>query len=182
MVKIIKGKKAAFLDRDGVINRSLVKNGKPFAPLDTSEFEIMHEAKETIWKLKEANFLVVVVTNQPDLSTGRLNAKTLKKMHEYLTNECEIDLIKICPHLDKDNCNCRKPKPGLLFDAAKEMNINLKKSFIVGDRWRDISAGQQAGCGECFFIDYNYNEKKPSGNFISLDSFKEVIYKLDNLN
>jgi D-glycero-D-manno-heptose 1,7-bisphosphate phosphatase len=171
-------KKAVFLDRDGVINKALIINGKPYAPSNFLEFEVLPGLKENLQNLKIFGYQIIVVTNQPDISTGKLKLEHLEKMHEYLINQYPIDLIKYCPHLEKDNCSCRKPNPGMFFNAAKELKLDLSKSFIIGDRWRDITAGQNAGCRECYFIDYNYSEIKPKGKFTVVDSLKECVYKI----
>lgn len=141
-----------FLDRDGVINRSLVRDGKPFAPVKLDDLEILPGVADALLRLREAGFLNVVVTNQPDIATGKQTSDTLKEMHDHLMATLALDSIRVCPHVDADNCACRKPKAGLLIDAARELGIELGASFMVGDRWRDVAAGQIAGC-KCLFVD-----------------------------
>ena len=153
-------RKAAFLDRDGVINKSFIKNGFPFAPLLFSQLEILSGVKESIIKLQKLNFVCLVVTNQPDVSRGKIDKKYVIIMNNYLKEEVKLDDIFVCYHDDNDNCKCRKPKPGLILEASKKWNINLKKSYMIGDRWKDIEAGRNAGC-KTIFIDYNYKEPKP---------------------
>lgn len=164
---------ALFLDRDGVINRSIVRAGKPFAPLRLGELEIIPGVAEALLRMRECGFLNVVVTNQPDIATGRQHLEILGEMHSHLMSELAIDAVKVCMHVDADRCACRKPKPGLLRDAARELSIDLSSSYMVGDRWRDIAAGQQAGC-KCFFIDYDYDEKRPDQPYIAVRSLAEV--------
>ena len=153
------GKPSVFLDRDGVIVKAHIKNNKPFAVNNIDDFEILPGVKEAIQSLKELDFLVVVVTNQPDISKGLINVNTLNKMHEILMSELAIDDIKFCPHISENNCSCRKPKPGMLLEASSEHLIDLNNSYMIGDRISDIEAGNNAGC-KCIFIDYNYSETK----------------------
>ncbi|MBS0338847.1 MAG: HAD family hydrolase [Proteobacteria bacterium] len=163
-------RKAVFLDRDGVINRSLVRGGKPYAPVRLEEFEILPGVQEALLRLRAAGFLNVVVTNQPDLATGKQAPEVLAAMHSRLMSELAIDAIRVCPHVESDNCACRKPRPGLLLEAARELGIDLASSYMVGDRWRDIAAGQLAGCRESYFIDYEYAEKRPEKPYVAVKS------------
>jgi D-glycero-D-manno-heptose 1,7-bisphosphate phosphatase len=166
-------RRAIFLDRDGVINRSIVKDGKPYAPLTMEEFEIIPGVADALDRLRGAGFLNVVVTNQPDIASGKQRPETLEAMHSLLRKRLAIDGIKVCPHVEADACQCRKPKPGLLLEAAHELDIDLGLSHMVGDRWRDIAAGQQAGC-QCYFIDYGYKEKLPNKPYVAVESLLSV--------
>jgi len=165
--------KAVFIDRDGVINQSNVVNRKPFAPTHLNDFFILPGVREALQKFKEAHYKTVIVTNQPDLSTGKQTLYSLNQIHSYLKTQCDIDLIKVCGHINEDQCSCRKPKPGLILDASIELDIDLTQSYMIGDRWSDIMAGQKAGCKNSFYIDYEYNEKKPSGIFTVVKSLKD---------
>ncbi len=149
--------KAVFLDRDGVINKAIVKNKNPYPPQSLQEFFIVEDAHELLTGLKEAGFLLVVVTNQPDVARGQQKRSVVEKMNKLLAEKLPIDDIYVCWEGWDGMCNCRKPKPGLLVDAAKKHRINMEKSFIIGDRWRDISAGKAASC-RTVFIDYEYDE------------------------
>lgn len=153
-------------------------DGKPYAPTCLEDFKILPGVKESLKRFKEAGFKTIVVTNQPDLSTGKQTAKSLEEIHAYLTGQCSIDLIKVCGHTNEAQCDCRKPNPGMILEAAKELEINLAESFMVGDRWRDVEAGQKAGCKENFFIDYGYYEKRPSGSFIVVSSLQECAKRI----
>ena len=155
-------RRAVFLDRDGVINRSIVRGGRPFAPVRLEELEVLPGVAEALLRLRKAGFLNIVVTNQPDIATGKQSLATLEAMHLRLSTELAIDGIRVCPHVDADNCACRKPKAGLLLAAARELGIGLTASCMVGDRWRDIEAGQNAGC-KTVWIKTDYAEQKPSG-------------------
>jgi len=168
-------RRAVFLDRDGVINRSLVRDGKPYAPMHVSEFELLPGVPAALSRLRQHGFLNIVITNQPDVATGKQRREDLDALHERLKTKLAIDAIKTCCHLDVDDCACRKPKPGLLLEAAREFNIDLGASFMVGDRWRDIAAGHRAGCKICFFIDYGYAEKGPEPPFTVVKSLENSV-------
>jgi D-glycero-D-manno-heptose 1,7-bisphosphate phosphatase len=137
--------RAVFLDRDGVLNKNFVRDGVPHPPKNLLEFEMLPNVPEAVTHLKDAGFLLVVVTNQPDVARGTQSISVIHEMHEALRREINVDEIYICIH-DGDGCVCRKPKPGMLLSAAKTHNIDLKNSFMVGDRWKDIVAGSTAGC------------------------------------
>jgi len=139
-----------------------------------AEFEVLPGVAQALLKLSQAGFVNLVVTNQPDLSTGRQSPDVLDEMHARLRRELAIDGIKVCPHVDDDACACRKPKPGMLLDAAAEWNIDLASSWMVGDRWRDIAAGQAAG-SRCCFIEYGYEEKRPEPPYIQVGSLSEAV-------
>ncbi len=153
-------KKAIFLDRDGVINRAIVRDGKPYPPSNLTNLEILPGVKTAMNSLKEAGWLLIVVTNQPDVARKTTSIAEVESMNKYLQDELPICEFRVCYHDSNDNCNCRKPLPGLLMDAAKKYNIDLASSYMVGDRWRDIDAGVSAGC-KTIFIDYDYAEKRP---------------------
>lgn len=167
-------RRAVFLDRDGVINRTLIRGGRPFAPVSPEEFEILPGVAAALLDLRAAGFLNIVVTNQPDIATGKQRPEVLEAMHAGLMAELAIDSVKVCPHVDADDCACRKPRPGLLLDAARELGIDLTASHMVGDRWRDVVAGQIAGC-KCFFIDYSYDEKRPEKPYVAVKSLPEAV-------
>jgi D-glycero-D-manno-heptose 1,7-bisphosphate phosphatase len=152
--------RAVFLDRDGVINRAIVRDGKPYPPASLVELEILPGVHEALKKLHDSNYLLVVVTNQPDVARGTAIREDVELINAYLLSQLPIDVFKTCYHDREDKCGCRKPLPGAFFEAAKEHNIVLSQSFMVGDRWRDTEAGARAGC-KTIFIDYGYAEKKP---------------------
>ena len=167
-------RRAVFLDRDGVIKRSMVRAGRPYAPTRIEEFEILPGVADCLLKLRDAGFVNIVVTNQPDLATGKQSRVVLEAMHERLRTELAIDAIRICGHTDADRCACRKPLPGMILDAAGEWEIDLAQSWMVGDRWRDIAAGQAAGC-RCCFIDYGYDEKCPEPPYSTVQSLDQAV-------
>jgi D-sedoheptulose 7-phosphate isomerase len=154
-------RRAVFLDRDGVINRTFVRDGKPFPPTTLQELEVLPGVPEALHELKQHGYKLLVVTNQPDVARGKQSRQTIDAMHQALSARLPLDDILVCYHTDKDKCDCRKPMPGMLLEAAKKHNIDLAASFMVGDRWRDIEAGYNAGC-KTILIDYGYSERSPA--------------------
>lgn len=148
---------AVFLDRDGVINVNEVRKGKPYAPTRLEDFKLLPGVEEAVRRLKAAGFLIVVATNQPDVTNGITTQATLDAMHDLMRKKLPIDDIKICYHTDADACDCRKPKPGMLLSAARDHDIDLAASYMVGDRWRDVAAGRAAGCATVL-VEYDYDE------------------------
>ena len=139
-------KRAVFLDRDGVLNHAVIKNGLPYSPLSIEELTIPSDAKAALHQLKSAGYLLIGATNQPDVARGKTTQSLVEAMHTKLMQALPLDAIYACYHDDVDACSCRKPLPGLLFQAAGAFRIDLKQSFMIGDRWKDIEAGQRAGC------------------------------------
>ena len=162
-----------FLDRDGVINKGVIIDGKSYPPQTIEDYELLPGVKEGICSLHEAEFKVFVATNQPDVETGKQKIEVVEQMHDYLLSTLPIDEIFVCYHTDSAQCSCRKPKPGMLLEAAEKYGIDLKKSFMVGDRWRDVEAGQAVGC-HAFFIDYGYNEKLPKKPYRTVKNLLEA--------
>ncbi|MBT8587058.1 HAD family hydrolase [Polynucleobacter paneuropaeus] len=172
-------RRAVFLDRDGVINRAIVRDGKPYPPASLVDLEILPGVHEALQKLHDANYLLVVVTNQPDVARGTTKREDIELMNTFLASQLPIDDFKTCYHDSRDKCSCRKPLPGALLEAAQEYDIDLSKSFMIGDRWRDVEAGASAGC-KTFFINYRYAEKTPDApDFIvsSLLEAKKIILR-----
>jgi D-glycero-D-manno-heptose 1,7-bisphosphate phosphatase len=170
-------KRAVFLDRDGVINRAIVRDGRPFSPVSLEEFEFLPDVVAAVGRLKSAGYHLVVVTNQPDVATGKQQQAVVIAMHERIRAELGIADIKVCYHVDADNCQCRKPRPGMLLEAATDWSLDLSQSFVIGDRWRDIAAGQAAGC-KTILIDYEYDEplaEKPDAIVKSLAEASDLI-------
>jgi D-glycero-D-manno-heptose 1,7-bisphosphate phosphatase len=152
---------AVFLDRDGVINRTVVRDGKPSPPSGVKELELLPEVASALLDLKAHGFALFVITNQPDVARGILSRESVEGIHQMLSSTLTLDDIFVCYHDDADHCACRKPKPGLLLEAQRKHKIDLSCSFVVGDRWRDIDAGHNAGC-KAVLIDYGYEERKPA--------------------
>ncbi|MCX5724119.1 MAG: HAD family hydrolase [Nitrospirae bacterium] len=149
--------RAVFLDRDGVINRAVVREGKPYPPATLAEFEILPGVLDALRELDEAGFLLIVVTNQPDVARGLQSREVVEAMHQRLRNELPLDDIKVCYEVESPTSLCYKPKPGMLLEASQERGINLARSYMVGDRWRDVGCGRAAGCFTVF-IDRGYAE------------------------
>jgi len=166
-------RRAVFLDRDGVINRAVVRGGKPYPPVSLPDLEILPGVPEALARLRAAGFLNVIVTNQPDVATGRQRREVVEAMHEFLLSHLPVDRVKVCYHTEADHCDCRKPRPGMLLEAARELGIDLAASYMVGDRWRDVGAGQAAGC-KCFFVDGGYEEKRPENPYVAVKSLVEA--------
>jgi D-glycero-D-manno-heptose 1,7-bisphosphate phosphatase len=150
--------RAVFLDRDGVIYRAIVREGRPYAPVSHEEAEVLPGVPEAILALRAAHYRVIVVTNQPDVATGRVPREVVEQMHDRLRRTLRLDEVRVCYHVDSDGCTCRKPKAGMLLDAADRWAIDLSRSYMVGDRWRDIAAGRAAGC-RTVLIRSDYHER-----------------------
>lgn len=153
-------RKAIFLDRDGVLNQAIIKNGKPYPPASIDELTIPNDVQKALYILKSAGFLLIGATNQPDVARGTTSKAVVEAINAKLMANLPLDEIRVCYHDDADNCECRKPSPGLLTQAAAEHGIDLAHSFMIGDRWKDIDAGQKAGC-KSIWINNNYLEKQP---------------------
>ena len=166
-------RRAVFLDRDGVINRAMVRNGKPYPPANLAEMEILPGVGAAMAALHAAGWMLVVVTNQPDVARGTTPRADVEAINHFLQQQLPIDEFRTCYHDGGDGCTCRKPLPGALLASANANNIDLAASFIVGDRWRDTEAGTSAGC-KTIFIDYGYDEKKPETIDFSVKSLAEA--------
>ena len=160
--------RAVFLDRDGVLNDVVLRDGKPHPPASVEAMTILPGAADALLRLRQGGFRLIVVTNQPDVARGTQSREVVEAMNDKLRAALPLDEIIVCWH-EGDACECRKPKPGALLDAARRHGIDLSQSFMVGDRWRDIEAGQRAGV-TCLFIDHGYREKQPEGAFVRVDS------------
>jgi histidinol-phosphate phosphatase family protein len=154
-------RRAVFLDRDGVLNEAVVRDGKPYPPATPGELRIIPGTREALARLKQLGFLLLVVTNQPDVARGSQSREAVDAMHRDLRNKLPLDAVFTCFHDDKDSCDCRKPRPGLVTRAAKEFGIDLAHSYLAGDRWRDVDAGANAGC-RTIWIDRGYQERSPN--------------------
>lgn len=165
--------RAVFLDRDGVLNRAFVRDGKPYPPDTLEQLEVLPGVAQALGRFRAAGFLNVVVTNQPDVASGKQRIEVVEAMHAYLRKNLALDAVKVCYHSDADDCLCRKPKPGMLLEAARELGIDLARSFMVGDRWRDVAAAQAAGC-TAYFLQYGYAEKSPNKPYVAVKSLLEV--------
>jgi D-glycero-D-manno-heptose 1,7-bisphosphate phosphatase len=155
---------AVFLDRDGTINAAILRDGKPYPPDALSDVVVLPGVATAIADLRAAGFRTIVVTNQPDVATGRQQRRVVEEIHALLKSQLALDDIRVCYHADHDGCACRKPKPGMLTEAAADWGIDLARSFMIGDRWRDIEAGRAAGC-RTFLIDAGYDERRSEPDY-----------------
>ena len=150
--------KCLFLDRDGVINIPLIKKNKPIAPTSIEQFKLYKNLYKTLKYIKNMNYFIIVITNQPELSRGNLSLNTLKKMHKIIYDELPIDDIFVCSCIESYSCKCYKPKPKMLYDAKKKYNLDLNKSYFLGDTYRDIYCSLNAGCYSVLLKKkYNFN-------------------------
>ena len=154
-------KRAVFLDRDGVVNEAPVRDGKPFPPKDVASLHIPAGTAEALDRLKQRGYLLLVVTNQPDVPRGKVTRGAVEAINQHLRANLPLDDVFTCYHDDADNCDCRKPKPGLLLQAARQYGIDLPSSYMIGDRWRDTDAGATAGC-KTILIDMGYQDQEPA--------------------
>lgn len=153
--------RAVFLDRDGVLNEALVRDGKPFSPMSVAEVAIPSDVPDALALLRRNGYRLIVVTNQPNIARKTQSRESVDAINCHLQQRLGFDSIEVCDHDDRDNCDCRKPKPGMLLRAAKRENVSLAESFMVGDRWGDIEAGHRAGC-RTILIGDGYREERRS--------------------
>ena len=153
-------RRAVFLDRDGVLNRAVVRAGKPYPPQTLDEVIVEPGTAGCLAKLEQMGFLLIVVTNQPDVASGKQRQAVVEAINSYLQSLLPLDDVFVCYHGKNDGCHCRKPAPGMMLEAAARHGINLGASYIIGDRFRDVEAGQAAGC-QTVWIDYAYDEPGP---------------------
>lgn len=152
---------AVFLDRDGVLNEPVVRDRRPYAALDPEALRVTEGVGELLAELKALGLLLIVVTNQPDVARGTATRETVERIHDRLLGELPaLDAVYACFHDDADACACRKPKPGLLLEAARALGVDLGRSYLVGDRWRDVDAGRSAGC-TTVLVDHGWDERPP---------------------
>jgi len=168
------GRRAVFLDRDGVLNRATVVDGVPHPPASVAELELLPGVEDACRKLHDAGLLLIVVTNQPDVARGTKTIDEVEELNRELAARLPLDEIRVCPHDDPDECGCRKPAPGMLLDAAREHEIELAKSVMVGDRWRDVEAGKRAGC-KTVFVSAGYSERPPDAPDLTVRDLGEAV-------
>jgi len=139
-------KRAVFVERDGILNEVRPGPKNQIAPLTMEEFKVNKAAEPCLRKLKAAGFVVIVTTNQPGLSRGYQSRRELDRMHDVIKRGFPLDDIMVCPHDEADHCPCRKPRPGLLIEAAFKWHLNLDHSYVISDKWQDAEAARTAGC------------------------------------
>jgi D-glycero-D-manno-heptose 1,7-bisphosphate phosphatase len=156
-----------------VINRAGVRNGIPHPPASLRELQILPGVARALSALKASGYVLVVVTNQPDVARGTATRQSVEDIHHRIRSELCVDAILACFHDNADDCDCRKPKPGLLLRAARDFDLDLASSFMIGDRWRDVEAGERAGC-RTFYIDGGYDERPPASYDYRVGSLPEA--------
>lgn len=165
--------RAVFLDRDGTLNEAFVRDGKSYPPADVDEFRLLPGVGRAAEALKAAGYVLIVVTNQPDVGAGRQQRDVVEAMHVKLQTLLPVDEIRVCYHTDADGCRCRKPAPGMILSAAADRRIDLAASYMIGDRWRDVEAGRGAGC-RTVWIRNQYDERQPAASDFVVDSLSEA--------
>ena len=172
------GRPAIFLDRDGVINRVTVREGMPHPPSDVDEFELYEDVRDGCARLKAANFLLVVISNQPDVGRGTLSRKAVEAMNLKMQSALpSLDRVEICYHGGErygQPCDCRKPRPGMILRAAADLNIDPKRSYVIGDRWRDVDCARAAGC-RAILIERGYKETLREAPDFTVANFNEAV-------
>lgn len=171
--------RAVFLDRDGVLNEAIVRDGKPYPPDSVKDLRIAPDAGEALRLLHLAGYRLVVVTNQPDVARGSQTREVVESINSALCDALPLDEVRVCYHDDEDRCGCRKPEPGLLTQAPAH---DLGHSILIGDRWRDVEAGRRAGLRATVLIDRGYEETmvhEPDLRVHSLAAAAEWILQLD---
>jgi D-glycero-D-manno-heptose 1,7-bisphosphate phosphatase len=171
-------RRAVFLDRDGVLNAAVLRDGIPRPPGDVDEVNVLPGVDGACNRLRTAGFELVVVTNQPDVARGTQTMEAVRRINDALLMTLPLDEVIVCPHDDADGCACRKPKPGMLVDAAQRRGIDLSASFMVGDRWRDVEAGVRAGC-RTVFVDRGYDERSVQPDATVSDLGEAAVWILE---
>ena len=171
-------RRAVFLDRDGVLNRALVRNGRPYSPARVEDFQLHDDVISGCARLKAANFLLVVITNQPDVGRGTQSREAVEAMNLKMQSALPLlDRIEICYHAGErygQPCGCRKPRPGMILRAAAELNIDPKRSYVIGDRWRDVDCARAAGC-RAIFIERGYKESLREAPDFTVANFNDAV-------
>ena len=176
--------RAVFFDRDGVLIETLVEGGSPVANNNVNTLKFVHGALEVCQSLIDADIKMFMITNQPDISRGKIMLKDVLEINDVVQKTCQLTDVAMCIHDDKAHCSCRKPKPGMILELSVKHRIHLESSVVVGDRWRDIDAGATAGC-HTLFINYGYNEtlrRQPTWEVSSVSQAGLVLRKHFGLN
>lgn len=177
-----RGRKAVFFDRDGVLNDALIREGKPYPPSSLQELHIEEDAPAELNRLASQGFILICVTNQPDVARGTQTREVVESINEAIRKVLPLNDIRVCYHDQADHCRCRKPEPGLLLDASQEFGIDLSSSFMVGDRWKDVEAGKRAGCRP-IWINRGYDEQQPDpDDAVFVSSLKQAVDHIVNLH
>jgi D-glycero-D-manno-heptose 1,7-bisphosphate phosphatase len=161
---------AVFLDRDGVINRVAIRNGMPYPPSRVEEFELYEDVADGCARLKAANFLLVVISNQPDVGRGTQNREAVEAMNLKMQTALPLlDRVEVCYHAGE-----RYGQSGLILRAVAELRIDPKRSYVIGDRWRDVDCARAAGC-RAIFIQRGYKESLREAPDCTVSNFDEAV-------
>lgn len=165
----------AFLDRDGTLVETDIRRGMPVPRHHSDRAILLPGVSEGCRRLRAAGFLLVLVTNQPDIARGLVTRAQVAAVNQQLQSLLGLDLVMVCEHDDHHTCRCRKPKPGLLFQAAQAFDVPLSAdSVLIGDRWRDVGAGQAAGV-RTILVGSGYEGEPETEPDFSVQSFSEAV-------
>jgi D-glycero-D-manno-heptose 1,7-bisphosphate phosphatase len=170
--------KAVFLDRDGVINRMYLRKGAYRSPETMSEWEYLKGVLPTLEALRDRGYLLLVCTNQPDVARGWITREQVQEFHDRIEAELPVTRIYACFHDDTAACVCRKPKAGLLLQGSEEFEVDLARSWMVGDRWKDIEAGRTAGC-RTVYLRHDYDQAPGCGADFEIRALPELLDIID---
>jgi D-glycero-D-manno-heptose 1,7-bisphosphate phosphatase len=170
----VAARRAVFLDRDGVLNRATVVDGVPHPPATVDDLELLPGVADACRRLHDLGFVLLVVTNQPDIARGTVARSTVDAVNDRLREWLPLDDVLVCPHDDPDDCDCRKPRPGVLLAGAARWGVDPSASVMVGDRWRDVEAGLRAGC-RTVFVDHGYAERESFAPDLVVTSLAEAV-------
>lgn len=171
---------ALYLDRDGILNKVVMRDGIVGSPRDKTEFEILEDAHYLTELAYDLGFKSIVVSNQPDVERGLMTLEKLEIINDLLKDELLIEHIEFCTSSDDDNHD-RKPNPGMLLDTAHMYKINLEESFFVGDGWKDVEAGKRAGV-KTILLQTDYNKEIHGSADYNCNSIKEIVELIKSLN
>ncbi len=161
-----------FLDRDGIVNEAVVRDGRPYPPASVAQMVVVPDAAAALGRLKAAGHRLVIVTNQPDVARGAQRREVVEAIHGTLARALPIDEFRVCYHDDRDRCGCRKPQPGLLL---QDPACDVARAVMVGDRWRDIEAGRRARVRATILVGNGYGEAFPVEPDVRVRSLGEAV-------
>lgn len=176
----VKGRAGVFLDRDGILVDAPVVKGSPTSARSMRDLRLIPDAVDLCRGLALVGIPTFMFTNQPDISRGLLAREIVDAQNDFVATQCALTSVRVCPHDEIDKCQCRKPRPGMILDLAEEFELDIPSSVVVGDRWRDIDAGNAAGA-RTIFVDYGYTERKPQDATATVTSMRDVATILSSL-
>lgn len=167
--------RAVFFDRDGVLNEAAVRGGTPRSPSSLADLRIVPGARSSVAAVRDAGYMTIIITNQPNIARGVQGRGVVDSLNTAVASAVGADVVYTCAHDDADNCACRKPRPGLILQAARDHHLDLKRSFFIGDRWKDVACGKSAGC-TTIFLDRGYSETRSDpGADYSVRSLEDAV-------